>query len=67
MNNLLATKINTYRPGVLRYILVLDNALIHAGFELELLCATYGVKLKFLPPYSLDLNLIKQTFYKIKT
>lgn len=49
-----------------RSILVMDNAKIHHGEEVERLCALAGVKLLYLPPYSPDLNPIEASFHDIK-
>ena len=53
---------NAY-PGA-RSVLVLDNASIHHADHclLRALCATHGVVVEFLPPYSPDLNPIKEFF-----
>ena len=52
------------RPGD---ILVMDNLSSHKSpAVLEKLCAT-GAEVKFLPPYSPDLNPIERIFSKIKT
>ena len=47
-------------------MLVLDNARIHHGGELLELADRFGVQIKYLPPYSLDLNPIKEAFAQIK-
>ena len=49
-----------------RSVLILDNAFIYKSVQLRELCKQHGVKLKFLPPYSLDYNPIKATFGNIK-
>jgi hypothetical protein len=52
-------------PGQLS-ILVLDNAWIgHKNKSLELIDC-FGIRLEYLPPYSPDLNPIKEAFSKIK-
>jgi transposase len=45
---------------------MLDNAKIHHGPELPELLDRFGVRLKYLPPYSPDLNPIEEAFSKIK-
>jgi len=47
-------------------VLVLDNASIYKSTKLECICKERGVLLKFLPLYSLDFNLIKNTFKDLK-
>ncbi|OJA18258.1 hypothetical protein AZE42_05819 [Rhizopogon vesiculosus] len=44
----------------------MDNAHIHHGEEILELTRRHGVCIVFLPPYSPDLNLIEETFSKIK-
>ena len=44
----------------------MDNALFHYSERIEQLCDRVGVKLIYLPPYSLDLNPIKEFFAKLK-
>jgi transposase len=62
----LLLKMNPYGDGVPRCVLVMDNAPIHAGPELQQLCDDAGVLLEFLPPYCPDLNPIEETFHEIK-
>ena len=57
-------KCNPY-PGVLS-VLVLDNARIHHNDEILELVDWFGVCVKYLPPYSLNLNPIEKAFSKIK-
>ena len=57
---------NTYGPRVPRSVLIMDNTLIYSGPELQRLYDSFNVILEFLPPYSLDLNLIKETFHELK-
>jgi transposase len=47
-------------------ILVMDNAAIHKNRRLVEICATHDIKLKYLPPYSPDLNPIESTFKDLK-
>lgn len=47
-------------------MLVIDNASFHHSDQVKELCNYAGVKLEFLPPYSLDLNLIKDFFRVLK-
>jgi transposase len=66
IERLLATKMNAYGPGVPRSVLIMDNAPIHSGPELQRLCDSFNVVLEFLPPYSPDLNPIEETFHELK-
>jgi transposase len=43
-----------------RSVFVIDNAFWYNKERLERLCADVGVKLLFLPPYSLDFNPIEE-------
>jgi hypothetical protein len=47
-------------------ILVLNNAKIHHGGEILELANHFGVRIKYLPPYSPDLNPIEESFSQIK-
>lgn len=47
-------------------VLVMDNASFHHSEKTTQLCADAGVKLVFLPLYSLDLNPIKEFFAELK-
>jgi transposase len=47
-------------------VLILDNASIYKSAELRLMCEERGVLLKFLLLYSLDFNLIENTFKDLK-
>ena len=47
-------------------IVVMDNASIHHVDEVEDLIIQTGALLKFLPPYSPDLNPVEQVFSKVK-
>jgi transposase len=42
------------------------NASFHRTERIEQMCADAGVKLVYLPPYSLDLNPIEEFFAKLK-
>lgn len=47
-------------------VLVMDSASFHRSEGLEQMCADAGVKLVYLPPYSLDLNPIEELFPELK-
>jgi transposase len=47
-------------------MLIIDNASFHRTARIEQLCHKAGVKLVYLPPYSPDLNPIKEFFAKLK-
>jgi transposase len=46
--------------------LIMDNARIHIGGWLQELCDACGVLLKYLLPYSPDMNPIKKVFSVMK-
>ncbi|KAH9450094.1 hypothetical protein Pst134EA_033143 [Puccinia striiformis f. sp. tritici] len=48
-------------------ILILDNAKIHHGGRIPLLCAEAGILLMYLPPYSPDMNPIEKVFLVLKS
>jgi transposase len=52
-------------PGP-RLVLILNNASCHRSQELKDICNKAGVVLKFLPFYSPDFNLIKESFLVLK-
>ena len=54
----------TLRPGD---VVVLDNLAVHKMDGLAEIVQQYGVRLRYLPPYSLDFNSIEQAFSKLKT
>lgn len=54
----------TLRPGD---VVVLDNLAVHKVPGLEEIAAAYGVRLRYLPPYSPDFNPIELAFSKLKT
>jgi transposase len=54
----------TLRPGD---IVVLDNLGSHKGKAVRSAVERAGAELRFLPPYSPDLNPIEQVFAKLKT
>ena len=54
----------TLRPGD---IVVLDNLGSHKGKAARDAIENVGAELRFLPPYSPDLNPIEQVFAKLKT
>ncbi len=47
-------------------VLVMDNARIHRSDAFVDMCADARVEIRFLPPYSLDLNPIETSFALIK-
>ena len=47
-------------------VLVMDNASFHHSERIEQMCDEAGVKLVYLPPYSLKLNPIEEIFAKLK-
>jgi transposase len=47
-------------------VLIMDNASFHRTAQVEQLYYKAGVKLVYLPPYSLDLNPIEEFFAKLK-
>lgn len=47
-------------------IVVMDNLPAHKKEQIGVLIATAGAELRFLPPYSPDLNPIEQAFSKLK-
>lgn len=47
-------------------VLVMDNASFHHSERIAQMCTKTGVKLVYLPPYSPDLNLIKEFFAELK-
>lgn len=47
-------------------MLVMDNASFHHSERIEQMCFHAGVKLVYLPPYSLDLNPIEEFFAELK-
>jgi transposase len=47
-------------------VLVMDNASFHHTKQIEQMCHDAGVKLVYLPPYSLDLNPIEEFFAELK-
>jgi transposase len=44
----------------------MENASFHHSERIPQMCADAGVKLIYLPPYSLDLNLIEEFFTELK-
>ena len=50
-----------------RSVVVLDNCSIHHLAEVVASLRYIGVMVHFLPPYSPDINLIKEAFSKVKT
>jgi transposase len=53
----------TLRPGD---IVVMDNLACHKAAEVQRLIAAAGAEVRFLPPYSPDLNPIERLFSKLK-
>jgi transposase len=47
-------------------VLVIDNASFHHLKKIRQMCWDAGVKLVYLPPYSPDLDLIKEFFSELK-
>jgi len=54
----------TLRPGD---VVVLDNLSVHKVEGLDEIAKKYGVRLRYLPPYSPDFNPIELAFSKLKT
>ncbi len=52
-----------YRPG---QIIIMDNASIHCNGRIEELIGSRGLEVRYLPPYSPDLNPIELTFSILK-
>ena len=52
------------RPGD---IVVLDNLSAHKDYQAQILVEEAGAELRFLPPYSPDLNPIEKMWSKVKT
>ena len=48
-------------------VVVMDNASFHYSEQISQMCADAGVKLVYLPPYSPDLNPIKEFFAELKS
>ena len=48
-------------------MMVLDNLSVHKGDGLNEIAKKYGVRLRYLPPYSPDFNPIELAFSKLKT
>ncbi|MGJ0486145.1 MAG: IS630 family transposase [Methylomicrobium sp.] len=53
----------TLKPGDM---VICDNLPAHKVAEVEKIIAAHGAALKYLPPYSPDLNPIEQVFAKVK-
>jgi transposase len=49
-----------------KLVLVMDNASFHHIGRIKQMCYNAGVKLMYLPLYSLDLNPIEEFFAKLK-
>jgi transposase len=51
-----------------RLVIILDNALVHYSNRgnIEEACRRHGVLVRFLPLYSPDFNLIKESFNNLK-
>jgi len=54
----------TLRPGD---VVVLDNLSVHQVDGLAEIVQQYGARLRYLPPYSPDVNPIERAFSKLKT
>ena len=50
----------------LQLVLLINNAQAHNKAKLKELYSSHDIKILFLLPYSLDLNLIKLLFNKLK-
>ena len=48
-------------------VLIMDNARIHHGGNVQALCDARGVVLIYLPPYSPDMNPIEKVFSVMKS
>jgi transposase len=53
----------TLKPG---YVVVMDNLSSHKRSEVKIAIEAAGATLKYLPPYSPDLNPIENAFAKLK-
>jgi transposase len=53
----------TLAPG---YVVVMDNLGSHKGVAVRKAIEAVGAELRYLPPYSPDLNPIEQVFAKLK-
>jgi transposase len=51
-----------------RLVIILDNALVYYKNRqtIKEVCRRHGVLVRFLPPYSLDFNPIKESFIDLK-
>jgi transposase len=47
-------------------ILIMDNASIHRSTRVEEICASFGIQVEYLPPYSPFLNPIEESFADLK-
>jgi transposase len=47
-------------------VVIMDNLSVHKGQRVKKLIEDRGCELRFLPPYSPDLNPIEEAFSKIK-
>jgi len=52
-------------PGP-RLVLMLDNVNSHLSEDLAIMCEEAGVRLEYLPLYSFNYNLIKESFSALK-
>lgn len=53
------------RPGP-RSMLIMDNVCLHLPEDIAQMCEEAEVDLIYLPPYSLDLSPIEESFNRLK-
>ncbi|TCM69058.1 DDE superfamily endonuclease, partial [Acinetobacter calcoaceticus] len=51
----------------IKHLLILDNASIHKGKEIDELVARYNCRIMYLPAYSPDLNPIEKAWSVLKS
>jgi transposase len=47
-------------------VIIIDNISFHYSDRVKQLCSDIGVRLLYLPPYSLDFNPIEEFFAELK-